>query len=505
MYTYRQNVKQVARHTMLKRAVEMLTIERSEACCVRRSYVRDLVDYFSQMEESNEKIEVEKIEGEYIRMWENIHAQNTKPKRVDELTVCYLAGPEPENDFKELISLGVLPNNIWAFEIEKNTYLQALKSIDSTDFFQPKLIKTSIERFFENTPKVFDIVYIDACASLISEQHALRCISTMFRYHRLATPGVLITNFAEIRKNNSELLEEYVDLIAKYNIFKKYRDVVLVNKQQEIIFKNYYSQAVDVIRNDFDTYYGDFITSMVCNAGSIVVPTLRFANSPFLSSLCEIKPNENYVYQFTDVNTIKDNSFYKYIAVNKFLEQSGSKDKGIERSNKLFQELSANWSGYSLLSSFNTIYNLKERGIGVSPKICETTKCFDEGRGMYQFLDKVTSRLFFDSVINQLSCPMHFCTDKAKRLTYVAKGTRMYMDLMVFDECRYIYDWLPAIDQIRNAFSNYSWQYVFRFSLDGLVKQRLNYNNEYFFQGTVVHSSVQEFKAAELEKRIKIN
>lgn len=99
---------------------------------------------------------------------------------------------------------------------------------------------------------------------------------------------------------------------------------------------------------------------------------------------------------------------------------------------------------------------------------------------------------------------MHYCTDKVKRLSYVAKETRMYMDLIPFDECRYIYDWLPAIDQMKNAFTNKSWQYVFRFALDGLVKKRINYNNEFFFQGTVISQKIKKFETARFMERHEI-
>lgn len=505
MYTYRQKAKQVARHTMLKRAVELLTIERNAACCVRRTYVRDLLDYYSDLDESNEKREAEKIDFSYIRMWENIHSQSIRAKRVDELTVCYLSGPEPENDFNELTSLGVLPYNIWAFECEKATYTQALQSIDSTDFFQPKLIRTSIERFFENTPKVFDIVYIDACSPLISEQHALRCISSMFKNHRLASPGILISNFAEVDSTNKADLNEYLDLLTKFNIAKKYSDSSVIEDNGVIKFKNYYDEEYQYVNENFEQCYGDFVTAMICNAGSITIPTLRFANSTFLSIISNNSPIENFIYKCQDINTIHNNTFYKFIALNKFLEQNNACDEGIPRTNKLISELSASWNGFSLISCFRKIYNIKEMKIDVNPKLVDTLNFFENSRNMYQFLDRTTGRLFFDTVINQLSCPMHYCSDKVKRLTYTAKETRMFMDLIMFDECRYIYDWLPAIDQIQNAFSNNSWQYVFRFALDGLVKQRMNYNNEYYFQGSVVHQGVEMFGAATIDKRIKIN
>lgn len=144
--TYRQETKNTVRHAVIRRAVEMQTTERSQACCVRHSYVRDLYDYFNDLAESHEQEEARKIDVSYIQEWESMHANNLGVKRPEELSVCYLSGPEPENDFAEFVSMGIKPQNIWAFECERNTYLQALTSIDSTNFMQPKLIKTSIER-----------------------------------------------------------------------------------------------------------------------------------------------------------------------------------------------------------------------------------------------------------------------------------------------------------------------------------------------------------------------
>ena len=502
--SYKQKTKQVARHKMIKKSVELLTQERTSLCCVQRNYVRDLYEYFMGLEESFENKEVKCIDISYIRMWENIHSQYVGNKKPEEITVCYLAGPEPENDFAEFVSLGILPHNIWAFESEKNAYLQALSSIDSTSFFQPKLIKTSIERFFENTPKIFDIVYIDACSPLVSEQHALRCIATMFKYHRLASPGILISNFSEVDSSNELLLKEYCDMITKYNVIKKYPNSTLVEKDGKIKFREHYDEMYALVKNDFQKYYGDFITSTLCNVGAITIPTLRFVNSTYLSNVSDTKPKNNRVYQFTDVNTIKNNTLFKFLAINEFLEQNESTDAGTNRIKKLEQEMSANWNGYTLLQSFQKLYEIREQNVDVKDSLRYYLSFFEEPGNIYQFLDKPTKKLFLDSVINQLSCPMHYCTDKIERLSYIAKKTTMYMDIIPFDECRYIYDWLPAIDQMKNAFSNKSWQYVFRFALDGLVKQRINYNNEFFFQGTVVTQKNACFNAGNIKERENI-
>lgn len=504
-YTYKQESKNQVRHTVIRNAVELLTIGRSGACCVRNSYVRDLYDYFLSVPESHEQTEAGKIEQEYIREWEHIHSNLIGCKRPDELSVCYLSGPEPENDFNELVDMGVLPQNIWAFENERSAYLQALDSVDGSSFMQPKIVKTSIERFFENSPKKFDIVYIDACASLISDKHALRCVASLFQNHRLNSPGVLITNFAYIDVTNAVEIAQYIDLISRYNILQHNRDASLIDESGTIRFKY---DGVDInmqVEQNLEEAYGEFVTAMVCNAASITVPSLRFCNSKYLQSISTTDPTSNDHLNYSDVNTIKDNTLYRYLTVNTFLKQQGGSFPGIERTNKLIAELSGTTQHYDLLSCLRKLHDVKTKTDGFRSELRDVIDFFDNSSRLYQFLDKPNRILFFDSVINQLSYPMHYVSDKTKRLTYVAKDTRMFTDLLLFDECRYIYDWIPAIHQIPKAFSNPSWQYIFRFGLDGLIKQRINYNNEFFFQGSVVSKTTPGFEAKLFPKRIRIN
>lgn len=503
--TYKQETKNTVRHTVIRRAVEMLTTERTQACCVRRSYVRDLYDYFNDLAESHEQEEAAKIDISYIQEWETMHANNLGVKRPEELSVCYLAGPEPENDFAEFVSFGIKPQNIWAFECERNTYLQALTSIDSTSFMQPKLIKTSIERFFEASPKTFDIVYIDACASLISDQRALRCIASMFKYHRLNSPGILISNFAYLDEAVETEKQQYIDIISRYNFIRDNRNACLVDYNGETVFNDGYGSVKKNVEENLEDAYGNFITAMICNTASISIPSVRFCNSNYLRSLSSTQPVPIGPLRYQDVNTIKDNTLYKYLAMNCFLKQTSASFEGVSKIDKLVSEISAPSSGFDLLSSSKKLYEIKAKGIDISPDLNDTLAFFDQEQSMYQFLDKPNRLLFYDAVISQLSHPMHYISDKALRLTYVAKQKRMFTDLMLFDECRYLYDWLPAIHQIPNAFSNPSWQYTFRFALDGLIKQRMNYNNEFFFQGSVVRKTVSGFEAKLMPDRIKIN
>lgn len=415
-----------------------------------------------------------------------------------------MAGPEPKNDFEELISLGILPNNIWAFESKNSTYQTALNSIDSSNFKQPKLIKSSIEHFFENTPKKFDIVYIDACCSLISDQHALKCIATLFKYHRLNSPGILISNFAEIDATNPILKKEYLDIISRYFYIKRNNKFLLKETNNRIEFYDDFYSFKNSIDENFDDYYGNFITEIICDTASIVIPTLRFMNSNFVNRVLKNKPQKTKGLTVDEVNSVHNNNLLKYISSNLLLEASNFDFSGINRLKKLINEVSVNDTPIDLLSSLMELNYLRTHEDGFKEDIKNAIFFFDDPKNMYQFLDKPDKILFLDSVINQISYPMHYCSNKIERYSYIAKNTKMFTDLIVFDECRYIYDWLPAIDQIKNAFSNKSWQYTFRFALDGLVKQRINYNNEFFFKGSVINKNIKPFESKTISKRIQI-
>ena len=259
------------------------------------------------------------------------------------------------------------------------------------------------------------------------------------------------------------------------------------------------------VSENLEEEYGEFVTSMICDAASITIPSLRFCNSSYLQIVSSTTPIISKDYSFFDVNTIKDNTLYKFLAANRFLQQKSINYPGIDRINKLASELSGTGVHFDLLSSLRKLYEVRSTIDTICPGIMDTVNFFDSSQALYQFLDKPNRVLFLDSVINQMSYPMHYVSNKAIRFSYIAKAKRMFTDLLLFDECRYVYDWIPAIHQIPMAFTNPSWQYTFRFGLDGLIKQRLNYNNEFFFQGSVVSKTTPGFEAQNFPKRIKLN
>lgn len=155
----------------------------------------------------------------------------------------------------------------------------------------------------------------------------------------------------------------------------------------------------------------------------------------------------------------------------------------------------------TLTEAFKEFQLLKSGSLELADNLESTYYYFESGKSLYQFLDKPHSNLLFDLIINQLAYPFHCSTGKELRFKYCAKSTPMYTDVTVYDECRYIYEWLPALHQITTAFNNPSYQYVFRFALDGLVKSRELYNNEFFFQGSVIPNSIPGFSSKKINQR----
>lgn len=495
MVTYIEPTKNKIRHQYIKQAVECLTLERKNSAVIPKNYVRSVYDYFFYQDElSDKKVEVvDNIDVKYISDWEKLHESLIGTKKVEDLTVCYLCGPEPNNDFKEFIDLGILPHNIWAFEVDKNTYVQALNAYVEHSYPQPKIVRQNLETFFKNTPKKFDIIYLDACGTIPSNKHVLKCIRELFMNVRLESPGVLISNCAT--PNVEKDIEEYIDLISLYFYFKseKSKEIRLENGK----ISNYeFIDLREKIRINFDLYYGDFVSSIIRDLACVIVPIQRIKDNTYFKQLFHDK-QKHLSYQEM-YKLAKYNSFAKFIFSIKFL-----KDQKIILNDKIELFLNEIGDFHSILYGVEYIIKIQNKLLKPDQSIMETIDYFKESK-VFQFLDKVHENMFIDTVIFQLTFPMHYNLNQNTRNFYISKNTKMMIDIISFDECRYIYEWLPAMHQIKNAFSNKSWQYVFRFALDGLVKSRKQYNNELFFQGSVISDSVDGFKCYQVPLRTEL-
>jgi len=481
---YTQESKNRVRHKALFYAVEALTTNRNQSCCVQRPYVRNVLDYFLELGESRDKKEAEEVDINYIQQWEKLHDSCVGMKKAEDLVVCYLAGPEPKNDFEELISLGVHPKNIWTFENDKNTFKSALQQYSHSEFPQPKIIKGNIEHFFKDTPKKFDLVYIDACGAIASEKKCLRIIASLCKYHRLSSLGVIITNFAypDLSKPTEE--DEYSKLIAAYLFFKAHPNTSI--NEDKMLESDSFKLFEQEIRKDLDKHYGELITASIIDISSLAIPIQRFVNSGNAKTLYNNVDDE--------FKQIENNSLYNFLSFTSKINNS--------KINSLIREFSGieNFP-IDIHKCFKSVHDFKKGKVELQPEVSDLLRMVDKELDIHQFLDRPNKGLFLDLIVNQFAYPLHYNSEAIKRYEYIAKETNMFLDIIVLDECRYIYEWLPTIYQISNAIKNKSWQYIFRFALDGLVKHRLKYNNEYFFQGSVISQTVAGFENKIISER----
>lgn len=493
-YKYDQEDKRMVRHNIISHSVKILTQDRETSTCVHRDYVRKVYDYFvNTRDETPNKDETRRIERNHIISWENLHDTYTSIKQVKDLVVCYLCGPEPNNDFDELISLGVLPQNIWAFESNNVAYAQALESYEHGEYPQPRIIKQNIETFFRVTPKKFDIVYIDACGCVPSEQHALRTITTVCRNSRLNSPGVIITNFSSPDSTNEqEQISDWVEVISCYLYFKKYPNDIFVIEDGKIVSDEYKNLHEDVTK-DFKKYYGEFISALLRDIPSIIVPIQRISDNPYFKQFV-VDANRKYS-NVEWINMAAGNSLARFFF---YCDGIKSHTKGT----KLELLLAEMGDLTSIVKGFEFVIGLHSGKNEARDDIGDIREYFENGSKIYQFLDKPHSNLIFDAIINQLIYPLHFNPENNVRYFYKAKTREMYTDVSVYDECRYIYEWMPGVHQMKSAFENCSWQYIFRFCIDGLIRTRMGLNNEFFYQGSVVQHDDGEFEKSQLCERI---
>lgn len=488
-YSYKQFSKNFVRRNALSYAVDILTSKRNESTCVPRDYVRRIFNYYTLNEdESSIKSECLKIKPEYILEWEHLYDSTVSVKHPSDLSVCYLCGPEPNNDFLELTSLGILPRNIWAFESDSTTYKKAVAYYENGDFKQPKILKQRIDTFFEQSQQKFDIVYIDACGSVVSDQHALRCITSLIKNHRLISPGVIVSNFAEPDDKN-----DFYELLAQFEFSKTSYEYTFTDNDSRIDSTEY-RKVYDNTKNGFEKAYGEFISYIIRDLAGIYIPLQRMIENPFLKQLIDIE-------QVNSVDNLPVEAFFglssgRFISSYYHMKKNGYSNKRIE---SLIKELELKEG--EIQNAIRLLYAIHNPSCELKEDIKDIKNYLDNGASLFQFLDKTDSTILFDIVLNQMSYPFHTNTKSVKRYRYCAKKTNMYTDVTVLDECRYIYDWLPALHQIKSAFSNPSWQYVFRFALDGLIKSRYNYNNEFFYKGAVVPSSEAEFENITMKER----
>jgi hypothetical protein len=131
---------------------------------------------------------------------------------------------------------------------------------------------------------------------------------------------------------------------------------------------------------------------------------------------------------------------------------------------------------------------------------------FDYQRYMPFLCDAPTDEVGFYPVFAQLAYPAHNNISETKRFQYAAEGknTTMQLDVLPFDECRYVYDWLATSQLIDNDWLDESRQLVFRFALDRIAKTIRWYQDDFLFGCHAVGIDDDYFSPPEYSLRERI-
>jgi hypothetical protein len=539
MSSYQEEEKIIARSCVLEEAVRCLTNDRDKSTLASRDYVRRVHQFIRINGTPSDQEMISFLSEETIERWENFYDSITQQRKPENLKVAYLAGPNPENDLQALMSFGVLPENVWAFETDSSTYEDAVWSTLNSQFPFLKLIKGNIGQFFAASPQKFDIIYLDFCGPLPSrneKQKTLATITSILAHHAINSPGVLITNVAlPNQKQDSKGFDFLTKLVASYLYPKDFLETKESDKEHDNFIEGAIAYGFDFndwiteIQTNIDFYYSQYITRLIIDIASIVIPYDNFPQKHGLfeqlfdlKNKSEITRKIDELYHFSeeweggDIITEPGNMplLWTIAALHRKRNcqdlnypQFIYEDPEYEKFGNFFlRQLSYSNQESELifnLELFHFLLNYSHNEF-YSKKLTNLAKR-RWSQEMYMFCDLVLFHQINDLLFRQLAVPYHVNIEKTKRWTYMAKDTRMFMDMIILDECRYIYDWMPTIDMIEASMDSIDRQLCYRFALDALGKHRRWYNNEYFFGTAVIGQFEEGFEAKTLAPRIKIN
>jgi hypothetical protein len=566
--SYTQPTKIRARRLALTHAIELVTSRRDAATIVEANHPQRVRDALLKSDFHGYPAAGAACDPKDLESWRTLRAAAIGTRTPADITVAYLAGPEPENDLDVLLELGVRPENIWAFEVDKKVAAKGLNSLRRLKLRGVKFIPVSIEDYFINTPRRFDIIYFDACGPLPSkDSNTARVLMTMFRHCALAPLGVLVSNFARPDISEQVDLDRYAFLVGAYLYPKGFlesplgdganahgfafneapespEESELENETEDEEYEVDPSPDFwDEVKADFERYYGMFITRALMDMATIVAPTARLVGGDLYKVL--FRP---------DIKAAIDRGT-RYVCFNQCPAKecgSGADETGETAGDLFLDEAFIDLDGDAIAEAdqYSLLWTLAAcgafpaaTGFGPVPEgskkllsdWCNAMAGKSPGKRFHELVaiyyawrhdrtlwsdalrriadfpyhksmpflcDVPTEEIGFYPAFAQLAYPAHPNVRETKRFRYLAEGkqTPMFMDVIAFDECRYIYDWLSAMHLTPEDWTDISAQLTFRFALDGIAKDK-RYVGEDFLYGCHVIDESRAFPAGHLAPR----
>jgi hypothetical protein len=485
-----------------------------------------------------------------LHEWLSFADERYSTRSARTLRVAYLCGPEPENDLRILTSLGVRVENVWAIESDAKIYQNALARARSL-FPGLKIFYGSIERFVRVVRERFDIVYLDFTAPLNSHsQRPFATIHTMFEEQVLAELCALIVNVAEPPADDSS-----VSFLADYLLPQRFVEGASLGQREEdgtpmerlsdspITHGFDYKSLTRVVEANLHHAYSAFCTQYPALYANYVQPALRllrihdarrriFAKDPatykkgvdvatspemieWLLGVGKAPFDSKDWGPGGDAYLIPDN--HPLWNMLNSMEARSDKDKVAKAWNAHYRERLLSLDGTSYQPSRMDAVQLGDllRHVmeGYFPLMSEPVRqmcvrvqhtLLDPDGGL--FCDIPFFSLWVQVALNQIGFPYHPVLGKHWRGSYVAKATKMYLDVHVFDQCRPMYDALPALELYEDYFRVIEQQLLCRIGLNAInLQSHWLVPDLYWATALAGHYEEEWSQPEELKPRVDLN
>ncbi|HIF9186924.1 TPA: hypothetical protein ACX6PV_003977 [Photobacterium damselae] len=522
MVTYTQDVKEKSRVEVWTKAVKKLTVEREQHRILKPNYIRRLWDYAF-----DEVIPSYNPDEKFIESWSEFSDNLYETKQPQQLKVAYFCGPEPENDLKIMIELGIQVENVWAIESNKDMYSEALLSVQDK-FPTLKVFKGVISELIKITSFKFDIIYLDFTAPLFSKSSKpLLTINSVFESDSLSDLGVLVINSSVPDKTdeNIEFLSSYFrshpfleksiysgDWDDSYFVESADCHGFISKKEAEEDLDFYKDNPIfeQLIEENFEKAYNAFSSHYPTIVASYIQPMLRIGSSSALKRMflklddVTIKASLKKMISIPDDDSYENLDFdseealeilsggevyedHESYPIWNFILRLGDSDSKLCK--YWYQQFNTSKGVLSLLDSVqlydllrNAQYNYEHTlSEDLANSIKEIISALPDRNGG-KFCDVPLPHLWIELALNHLGNAYHANTDAHWRAKYKAKSRDMYLDLFVFDNCRALYDWLPMLNLYGKDMATIERQVIVRACMDAITKQN-HYSSFFSYYG----------------------
>jgi hypothetical protein len=522
---YNQPLKKLVRQRLLRHAVEALTIKRQQSAVVSDTQFFSMLEYCRNFirKHTNTRVDIQATVEPAARQWHQLQQSRIGKKEPGELQVLYLCGPNPLNDLKVFVELGIAPYNVWAVESEAELFEIARQELLESELGRGvKLHLGSLHQFFKIVPQQFDLIYFDGCGPLFKgKPNTSLVIRELFINQRLAPLSALITNFtaAELEDKGRFGANWPRRLAAWYGAW--YLDPPNTGDSgqleermlDEALTERYYAH----IATHFDEFYSDFISRFIIEFTSSLLPWWRsvglpaarkeyFAPEPELKAaiaaslsnpplepqhkglpLSELFKDvghaqlakEAYPHLWTahlSSEILPDNDPFRDFYNKEQIEgiKLAEAIKAVSLVNN-FYESEIEWAKHNRQACSPALANL-----------LKTFKWFDSSgeRWFKMFCDIPMPNLMVDLLMGLYGYPYHTNINSLLRLSYTAKTRPMYADVFVFDQARYLYDLVSPLSLFKPELS-FGEQLVLRICMDA-INRHSYYGYPKIFRGAAL-------------------